>query len=198
MEISTSTYNLPLWRTSWRRARRRPFQYILFIVGVAIGVAMMVSIDLANSSATRAFEISTDSIVGRATHRLVGGPTGVPQELYIALRRDLGYTLSAPVVEGYVNSPDMGSLPYRLVGIDPFAEPPFRDYLAGATDNEGDIAPFLSQPNTVILSAVAAEKYEVILGDRVTINLAGIDSKIQVVGLLVSKQRPPVATPLNK
>ena len=45
--------NTPLYRLAWRRARRHPLQYLLFIVGVAIGVAMMVSIDLANGSARR-------------------------------------------------------------------------------------------------------------------------------------------------
>ena len=186
MDISTTTYNLPLWRTSWRRARRRPFQYILFIVGVAIGVAMMVSIDLANSSATRAFEISTDSIVGRATHRLVAGPAGVPQELYVRLRRELGFTRSAPVVEGYVNSPDMGGLPYRLVGIDFFAEAPFRDQLVLAGEDQSGLVPFLSQPDTVIVSASAAERYGVALNDYITIDLAGVTREVQAVWLLAS------------
>lgn len=64
--------NTPLRRLTWRRLRQRPFQYILLIVGVAIGVAMMVSIDLANGSASRAFALSTDAVTGRTTHRIVG------------------------------------------------------------------------------------------------------------------------------
>ncbi len=186
MEISQDTYDLPLWRTSWRRARRRPFQYILFVVGVAIGVAMMVSIDLANRSATRAFEISTDSIVGRATHQILGAPTGFPEEIYVELRRDLGYELSAPIVEGYVNSPNLGDLPYRLVGIDPFAEAPFRDFFGGASQSEGELTRFLSQPDTVIIAASAAERYGVALGDDIEIDLAGVGRTVQVVGLLES------------
>ncbi|HUM69195.1 MAG TPA: hypothetical protein PLK31_10155, partial [Chloroflexota bacterium] len=65
--------NRPLYRTAYRRLRRRPFQTILFILGVAIGVAMMVSIDLASQSASRAFQLSTNAITGKATHRLVSG-----------------------------------------------------------------------------------------------------------------------------
>ena len=88
--------NLPLWRLAWRRMRRRPLQYILLIVGVAIGVAMMISIDLANSSARRAFELSTDAITGRTTHRIVSRVGELDESVYVALRRELGYWLSAP------------------------------------------------------------------------------------------------------
>ena len=72
------TNNTPLYRLAWRRARRHPLQYLLFIAGVAIGVAMMVSIDLANGSARRAFALSTDAITGKATHRVAGGPEAIP------------------------------------------------------------------------------------------------------------------------
>ncbi|MEO1354127.1 MAG: ABC transporter permease, partial [Cyanobacteria bacterium J06635_15] len=79
--------NAPLWRLAWRRIRRRPFQYVLFILGIAIGVAMMVSIDLANGSAQRAFELSTDAIAGRTTHRIEAiSPIGVDESVYRDLR----------------------------------------------------------------------------------------------------------------
>ena len=72
--------NAPLWKLAWRRMRRRPFQYILFILGIALGVAMIVSIDLANGSAQKAFELSTDAIAGHTTHRIVSvAPTGVDE-----------------------------------------------------------------------------------------------------------------------
>ena len=94
--------NTPLYRLAWRRARRHPLQYLLFIVGVAIGVAMMVSIDLANGSARRAFALSTDAITGKATHRVVGGPTGLDESIYRDIRVVAGFSPAAPVVEGYV------------------------------------------------------------------------------------------------
>ena len=37
----------------------------------------------------------------------------------------IGLQAVAPVVEGYVGSPELGSQPVRLLGVDPFAEPPF-------------------------------------------------------------------------
>ncbi|MFK7800450.1 MAG: FtsX-like permease family protein [Anaerolineae bacterium] len=187
-----STSLWPLLMTSMRRAYRRPFQYILFIVGVAIGVAMMVSIDLANSSATKAFELSTDAITGRATHRLIGGPAGLDQEFYVQLRRELGYTNSAPVVEGFVNIPELGGQPYRLVGIDPFAEPPFRNYFgsgSGAAEgggrfDQGALQTFISQPNTLFVLGSLADEYGVELGGEVTLDRAGENTTVVLAGLL--------------
>ena len=185
--ISNNTYNFPLWRTSWRRIKRRPFQYVLFIVGVAIGVAMMVSIDLANGSAKRAFAMSTNAVTGRATHRIVSNGVSLDQAVYVNLKRELGYRLAAPVVEGYVSAEALGGVPMRLFGIDPFADAPFRDYLLGSgslTDGEADLTLFLSQPDTIIISADLAEEYGVGLGDTLQLDVAGSTHNTLVVGLL--------------
>ena len=66
-------------------------QSVFLVVGVAIGVAMMVAIDLANSSAQRAFELGTETVTGRATHQIVGGPNGVDENVYADLRRKAGF-----------------------------------------------------------------------------------------------------------
>ncbi|MFW6070599.1 MAG: FtsX-like permease family protein, partial [bacterium] len=182
---TTSTF--PLWRTAWRRARRRPLQYLLFVLGVALGVAMMVSIDLANESASRAFQLSTNAVAGKTTHRIVGGPAGVDEDVYRRLRVELGYRPAAPVVEGYVQSDGLGGQPLRLVGVDPFAEPPFRDYLSSQTEESGGLEaliPFLSRPNTVVISQQLAQAHGVELGDEVMVSAAGRSVTVQVVGLL--------------
>jgi putative ABC transport system permease protein len=183
---SPSISNSPLWRLSLRRLRRRPLQTILLVLGVAIGVAMMVSIDLANGSARRAFELSTDAVTGRTTHRIV--PTdsnGLDEDVYRQLRRELGYTLAAPVVEGYVLADSLGDQPLRLVGIDPFAEPPFRSYFGGSSQGgfEG-LTPFLTEPGAIIIAQELADSHGVKLGDGLLIDLAGQQIPVHVVGLL--------------
>jgi len=189
------TNNTPLYRLAWRRAARRPLQYILFVLGVAIGVAMMVSIDLANGSARRAFALSTDAITGKATHRVVGPPAGLDEDVYRRIRAEAGFSPAAPVVEGYVGVPELGGQPVRLVGVDPFAEPPFRDYFStaprdgGATTGGGALnadalTAFLTEPNSVILSARAAAANGIALGDTLTVDVDGRQLRAHVVGLL--------------
>jgi putative ABC transport system permease protein len=159
---------------------------VLFVLGVALGVAMVVSVDLANQSASRAFQLSTSAIAGKTTHRIVGGPSGVDEDVYLELRRGLGYRPSAPVVEGYVISQALGEQPLRMVGVDPFAEPPFRDYLTPTGDSDGLAAliPFLARPGAVVISEDLAEEYGVALGDELPLRISGREETVEVVGLL--------------
>ncbi len=177
-----------LFKLADRHARRRPWQSFFFVIGVAIGVAMIVAIDLANASAGRAFELGTESVAGKATHEIVGGPTGLEQSVYTDLRREAGYRLSAPVVVDYVSAPELDGQPVRLLGIDPFAEAPFRSYLgngdAGSTFSEGFLAALLTQPNTVLMSSDVAARYGLSVGDSTPIVIGGRTEAVTIVGLL--------------
>ena len=151
-----------------RHAWRRPAQSIFFIIGVGLGVAMIVAIDLATGAANRAFSLSTEAVAGKTTHQIVGGPSGLDESIYVALRQQLGYRLSAPIVEGYVVAEELDMQPMRLLGVDSFAESPFRNYLdndnnTGFADNNGFTA-FIVQPNTVLLSAALANQYNLNVG----------------------------------
>jgi putative ABC transport system permease protein len=189
-EAPTRVSNRPLWRTAWRRMRRRPLQYILLVLGVALGVAMMVSVDLANGSAGRAFELSSDAVAGRTTHRLVGGPNGLDETVYTGLRKYLGFELAAPVIEEYVLAPDLSDQPLRLVGIDPFAEPPFRSYFESGQDAQGaGFTTFLTEPNTVLISKAIADARGISLGDTMSLDRSGQITSVRIAGLLAPADR---------
>lgn len=179
--------NAPLWRLAWRRLQQRPLQYLLLILGVAIGVAMMISIDLANGSARRAFQLSTDAITGRTTHRIVAGPNGLDEDIYRQLRQELGYQLAAPVIEGYVQAEVLGPQPFQLLGIDPFAEAPFRSYLNNTNDSGGGfdgLTTFLIEPNAVIVSASLATQAGLALGDSLNLEINGRSVSATITGFL--------------
>ncbi len=183
-----------LLRLAWRHSWRRPLQSLFLVVGVAIGVAMIVAIDLANGSANRAFALGTEQITGRATHQVVGGSDGVSSAFYARLRRELGFRLSAPVVESYVSVPQLDAQPMRLLGIDPFAEPPFRSYLGGdeqtvnAAEVDGFVSyitPFLLEPKTALIGQSVADRYDLQPGQSLLIRLGARMESLKIVGLLV-------------
>ena len=129
---------------------------------------MIIAIDLANSSANRAFVISTDSVVGKATHQIVGGPSGVDQSVYLQIRRELGYRKSAPIVDGYVKVKALNEQPMRLLGVDSFAERPFRDELGTAKIaalNQKSFSAFMAEPNTVLIGANVSDEYQLAIGE---------------------------------
>jgi putative ABC transport system permease protein len=143
---------------------------------------MMVSIDLANGSAQRAFALSTDAITGRATHRIVAiAPTGVDESIYAHLRRMPNHIPMAPVVEGYVLADELGAQPMRLVGVDLLAEAPFRSYF-GSEALDGRSAQFLVDPGAIVLSEEAARNYHVALGDELHLDIAGQHPTAHIAG----------------
>lgn len=148
---------------SLRTLLRHPLQFAIMTLGIALGVAVMVSIDIANASAARAFDLSTSAVTGRATHTILGSDGSVDESLYVRLRTDpewRGSLESAPLVSAYAVSPQLGEIPFTLLGIDPFAEAPFRSYLGASQGTELEtIAPFLMVPGAVLLSASTAERY---------------------------------------
>ncbi|HYO89307.1 MAG TPA: FtsX-like permease family protein, partial [Candidatus Limnocylindrales bacterium] len=184
-----------LGRLAQRFIARGFLQSVLFIVGVALGVAVVVAIDLANNSAGRAFALSTETVTGKATQQIIGGATGLPTELYRQLRTDLGMDAVAPVVEEYVRSPELGDRPLRLLGVDPFAEPPFRDYLTNVqVDGENANAfealnDFLAQRNAILIGAGLAAQFGLQVGDTVTLRPGGTPVTATIVGTLATDDR---------
>jgi putative ABC transport system permease protein len=146
--------------TSLRHLLRHPWQMGLAILGVALGVAVVVAIDLANESARRAFTISAEAVSGRATDEIIGGPRGVDEELYRRLRVELGLRDSAPLVEGYASAPGRAGLTLRVLGVDPLAEGRFRPFLA-ASDARGsrDLGRLFTQPGAALISGETARAY---------------------------------------
>lgn len=186
--------HLPLLaKTSIRYLLRHPWQIGLCILGVALGVAVVVSIDLANSSARAAFSLSTETIAGRATHQVVGGPGGLDEGLYRTLRIEQGIRSSAPIVDGYATlcpqaSCDQSGVTVRVFGVDPFAEGTFRSYLAGGVVDspvsQGNLTPLLSEPNAIVLAEETAKRYGIAPGATVNLRVGGVVQQVRVVALL--------------
>jgi len=175
-----------LWRVVLRSIRRRPFQSALFIAGVALGVAMIVAIDLANSSALRAFGLFTESIAGRTTHQIIGGPSGLPEDLYRRIRVDLDIRLSAPVVSAYVQALELNEQPLRVFGVDPFAETPFRGYLqlGSSSASLNDLSSLLTEPNRVLMAEGLAKLYDLKPGDTITLRYGPTRHTVVIAGVL--------------
>ena len=175
--------------SSLRYLATHRWQFALSIVGVALGVAVVVSVDLAGSSAQRAFEISRDVVTGSTTHQIVGGPNGVPEALFTRLRTELGMRRAAPVVEGFVvfviedEAESPTRRPLRLLGVDPFSDTPFRPGMqTGPT--QIDLSAFLTRPNAVLMSRPTAVSLGVGVGDTFAVEAAGRTPLIFVAGVV--------------
>jgi putative ABC transport system permease protein len=169
----------------WRHALRHPVQLALAVLGIALGVAVVVSIDLANASAQRAFELSAEGLAGRATPTVEAGPAGLPEQVYVDLRRVAGVRGSAPVVAGPVALLDHPGRTLTLLGLDPFADGSVRSLVAAPGEGGAAYASdLLTRPGSVLLSAPVARALGVAAGDPLALRAAGHRVTVTVAGLL--------------
>lgn len=171
-----------LQRSSFRYLTRHPWLMGLSVLGVAIGVAVVVSIDLANTSAQRAFELSAETVTGKATHQVTGATGSLDDDVYRRLRTDRGVRPSAPVVEGYA-SVDRGDRTFQVLGIDPFADAAFRPYLGTGPGGEFDLGTFMTQ-DVALMSAPTAEALQLAPGDTLHLEVEGTSHTVRLVGLV--------------
>ncbi|MFQ5936093.1 MAG: FtsX-like permease family protein [Acidiferrobacterales bacterium] len=179
-----------LRRASWRYLWRHPWLVGLSVLGVALGVAVVIAVDLANESARRAFAASVESLAGRATHQIVGGPQGLSDTFYQRLRVTAGVRDSAPVVEGYAKALEFPGLTFRILGIDPFAEGRFRPYVGGRSEPV-ELGRLLTEPATALLAKDTARRLGIESGATIALRIGAARQTITIVGLLVIED--PVA-----
>jgi len=178
-----------LLKTGLRDLTRRPLQTALMILGVALGVAVVIAIDLANTAARTAFDLSTQAITGKTTHQIVGGANGIDESLYRKIRIDLGYRLSAPVVEGNGTALDLDAQPLHILGVDFFAEAPFRNFISDSNSASPiDLTRFYTQGRTALIGVGMAERYNIKQGDSVRVQINDQIIEIVIAGVLTPSE----------
>jgi putative ABC transport system permease protein len=163
-------------------------QLILSVLGVALGVAVVVAIDLAIQSARTGFQISAETVSGRATHQVVSDLGTVDDALLAELRIQVGLREAAPVLERVGASPDLPGRALTLLGVDPLSEGPFRPYVTGSA-SDLEVSDFMTVPYAVVLSAETAAAAGVGAGDTLAFALEGRTYPLVVAGTLSPEDR---------
>jgi putative ABC transport system permease protein len=176
-----------LWRALLRHLLRHPWQLGLAILGIALGVAIVLAVDLANASARRSFDLAMNRITGHATHRIVGGGQGVPETLYVQLRVERGLRHISPVVTGYLPRADSSGQLLQILGVDPFAEAPFRDPAADLSGSDFDLRALLLNPDAALLPRALGDQVTLRRGQQqFTLNRAGTLNGPELDGLIIA------------
>ncbi|HVT42939.1 MAG TPA: FtsX-like permease family protein [Thermoanaerobaculia bacterium] len=179
---------------------------LLTIAGIAVGVAVLVAIQLANSSALRAFGESVDAIAGRANFQIVADAAPLDEELLAGLQPlwRLGVRF-APVidVDGLL---ERSGIPIRILAVDLLSDLHFRDYRyasvlttrtadggAGGTTGQkrttggaAEIAAYLDlfRDDSIVLPETFAGQQRLGLGDSLRLNVLGQRRTFVIRGLL--------------
>ena len=114
------------------------------VLGVALGIAVVVAIQLTNASSVGGFETALETVAGKTTIEVVG-TGGVDESLLPSLGWLRDYGVVSPVIEGNAALVvgDLTSLQQRdleavrVLGIDILRDMPFRDYQLLDTGGSG-------------------------------------------------------------
>jgi putative ABC transport system permease protein len=109
---------------------------ITTVLGVSLGIAVVIAIQLTNASSVRGFETALETVAGKTAVEVIGSGTGVDETLLpqISWLREFG--IVSPVIEGMAAlvAGDIKSLSRRrmeavkVLGVDILRDQPFRDY----------------------------------------------------------------------
>lgn len=167
-----------LLRQVLRHARRHKLLAALNILSVALGVCVFLAIMIANHSANRSFRAGVELLAGKANLE-VRGP--LDDTLFPALAKVPGVSAATPVVQGILTLPDYPGEYIRLLGVDPFTNPPFETFRMVWPDGSPvDVEAWLSERDAIALTRAFAQKLGLQQGDILRVNASGRPAELRV------------------
>ena len=170
--------HLPFWE-------RHPHQALLPALGIALGVAAIVAIDLGSGSTVSSFRRTLERLEGRTTHQVFGESTALRGELAFELQGLPGVHAAAPVLETVV----LAQEPLRLYGIDPFSEAGVRDLGLQVSEEEQAEAGqrffrLMAEPGALLLSTPFLERHGLAAGDSLDLAVGSYQRRAFVLDAL--------------
>jgi len=174
-----------------RRLLQQPLATAGTLVGVALGIAVVIAIQMANSTSVQSFAQALETMAGKTSLEIVSTGRRIDETVLGSLGWLRQYGSISPVIESDVLvSNNQGTLEsVRLLGIDILRDHPFREYQLLDFGNDGTPDPrrFLSlllDPDSIVLTEKYARRNGFQVGSEVKV-VAGDEARIlRVAGLL--------------
>lgn len=156
---------------------------ILTVLGIAIGVAAFVAIQLANHSILASFHRTIDAVAGRSTLVVTAGEPGFDETLLVKVRAVEGVRYAAPLILSIAPVEGREQEVLLVLGVDLLTEEAFREYQS--TEGGGEVTlTTLLQPETLFLSRAFAERHGLVVGDTITLLTGSRRRTFTIRGLL--------------
>lgn len=153
-------------------------------MGIALGVGIVVAVELINDSALASFSASVDLLSGRATHSVISNYGRIDERTFHTIWAHPDIVAASPVVEAMAETLESSREPIRFIGIDPFFDVEFRPFVPD-TRPEGTLVNFLGKDGpSAWVSNRLMKRYMLKPGDTLTVLSAGIEKKVKILGAL--------------
>ncbi len=153
-------------RVSLRHLSGHKLRTIFTVGGIALGVAVVVAIELLHGSVASSYQRMVERIAGKAVLQVTNGEVGVPEELLKEIQAIPGVSAAVASVQGFVSVPRLPGERLYLFGIDLLADQELRDYQHGSSEAAvEDPLVFLAQPNSIAVTTTFLERSGLALDD---------------------------------
>ena len=174
-----------LLRAALRQGRAHPLSTLLMVTGIALGVAGVVAMDIARTSVSKSFDLSTAALVSRTSHQILGNDFSIPESLFTRVRTQWGIKQSAPVISAHVQLKAPNSPTLTLMGIDPFSEALFNNrFNAEILESENNENATLFFPRSKGILLAGGVLPGAIPGDLITLSLGKSEIQVPIAGFL--------------
>ncbi|MCI0623322.1 MAG: ABC transporter permease [Acidobacteria bacterium] len=176
----------------FRHLAKQWLRAVVAILGIALGVAVVVSVQMANAGSLRGFEMAIETLSGKAALEIVGAGPGLEEIRLSGLGWLAEYGQVSPVLEGEARfqTSTSGSESLRVLGIDILSDRSFRDYRLLEFDRQQrepstrEFLDLLIDPTSVILTEKFAVRFGLAVGNPVTLILGDHLQNFVIRGLL--------------
>ena len=181
-----------------RHIRRERLRSAVTVGGVAIGIAVVVAIRLANESSVRGFETALEAVSGQVSLEITSPGVGVAEDRLAELEWLRAFGRVSPIIDSDVlmrpaDTDARGEL-LRVLGVDILRDRPFREYRvvdddAGRARNAGAITTqeflsLLTDPDAIVLTRVFADRHGLTVGSDVELLVGDHEVPLVVRALL--------------
>jgi putative ABC transport system permease protein len=165
---------------------------VVAVLGITLGVAVVVSVQMANAGSLRGFETAIETLSGKAALEIVSSGPGFEETRLQGLEWLAGYGQVSPVLEGEAayQTSTSGNESLRVLGIDILSDRSFRDYRLLEFERQQrepstrEFLDLLIDPASIILTEKFAQRFGLVTGSQIRLTLGDRPQTFVIRGLL--------------
>lgn len=184
--MSVRHLSLPL---AVRPARRDLLRFLLTLFGVAVGVATITAIALANGSVLASFSASVDAVAGKASYTVSSDAGSVPEETLkrLAWLHAIGGA-AVPAILDTALTKDTGDV-VEVLGVDPLSEALVREHVVSQSKEPTDLSRLaqLLEPGTLVVTEPFARAHGLTVGSELVLIAGAREHALRVVAVVASR-----------
>lgn len=178
-----------------RRLREEKLRSLATVLGVALGIAVVLAVRMANQSSVRSFETALEMVAGKTSLEIVGAGPGLREERLLQLDWLERFGQISPIIEGEARAsfPSGDREWLRILGVDILRDESFRDYrlvrFAGQSHPPGprEFLQLLSDPHAILLTQKLARRHGLDPDSSLDLDVGDRREGLTVRGLLLDR-----------